>query len=308
MGMRTGSTSRDLVAGLVSLGMAVVLSGCGVSSDTGSAGQSPAVGTSAISSSPTPATTTTAAPATKTLTGVPIYWIAESGRSFALYREFRDVPDTGGPISSAVSAMTSLKPLDPEYLTPWRTASRVTVTQKGKALTVDLSSDAFANSQVGSELANRAVQQLVYTATAAAQQAGTPASSVKVTVDGAPFDAWGVIRLGAAMQRAPMSAVQAHTWITSPQEGANLPAGTVTFKGFGTSFEANFVWEVRTDSGAVVAKGFTMGGGGDGTFGDFTFTARLTAGKYSVLVSGSDGSGGAEGPGPAKDDKSFTVH
>jgi hypothetical protein len=61
--------------------------------------------------------------------------------------------------------------------------------------------------------------------------------------------------------------------------GLPTSAGTVTFKGFGTSFEANFVWEVRNESGAVVAKGFTMGGSGDGTFGELTFTARLTPGK-----------------------------
>ena len=307
MDKQTGSPSRDLVAGLMSVAIAVVLSGCGVASDPGSAGQSQSAGTSATGSSTTPATAPTAALATKTLTGVPVYWVAESRRSFALYREFRDVPDTGGPISSAVSAMTSLKPLDPDYLTPWRPASRVTVTQKGEAITVDLSRDAFANTQVGSEVADRAVQQLVYTATAAAQQAGTPASSVKITVGGIAFDAWGVIRLGEAMGRAPLSAVQAQTWITSPQEGENLAAGTVTFKGFGTSFEANFVWEVRNDSGAVVAKGLTTGGGANGTFAELTFTARLTAGKYSVKVSGTDGSGGAEGPGVATDDKAFTV-
>lgn len=242
------------------------------------------------------------------LAGIPIYWIAESRRSFALYREFRDVPDMGGPVASAVSAMTSLKPLDPDYMTPWRPASRVVASQKGTAITVDLSSDAFSNAQVGSELAERAVQQLVYTATAAAQQAGTPASSVKITVNGAASDVWGVLRLGAAMQRAPMSEVQAHTWVTSPQEGEDLPVGTVVFKGFGTAFEANFVWEVSNDSGAVVAKGFTMGGTGDGTFGEFTFAAKLTAGSYSVNVSGDDPSGGAEGPGAAVDDKSFTVH
>ncbi|MHB8297014.1 MAG: Gmad2 immunoglobulin-like domain-containing protein [Dermatophilaceae bacterium] len=253
------------------------------------------------------ATTSATSPSNK-LTGIPIYWTAESRRSFALCREFREVPDTGGPISSALSAMTSLKPLDPGYMTPWRPASRATVTQKSKAIMVDLSSDAFANTQVGSEVADRAVQQLVYTATAAAQQAGTPASTVKITVDGAAFDAWGAIRLGEAMQRAPMSAVQAQTWVTSPQEGEDLPAGTVTFKGFGTSFEASFVWEVRDESGAVVAKGFTMGGSGDGTFGELTFTAKLTPCRYTVEVAGDDASGGAEGPGAAKDDKSFTVH
>lgn len=305
MGQETKPTWRALVAGPVSIALAVALSACGNTRDPGSVGQS----TSSATTSTSPARTTAAATSpSATLAGIPVYWIAESRRSFALYREFREVPDTGGPVSSAVSAMMSLKPLDPDYLTPWRPASHVTVSQKGDAITVDPASDAFANTQVGSELADRAVQQLVYTATAAALKAGTPASSVKITVDGAASDVWGVIRLGGTMQRAPVSAVQAYTWVTSPQEGEDLPAGTVTFKGFGTAFEANFVWEVRRDSGAVVAKGFTMGGTGDGTFGEFTFTAKLDAGTYSVKVSGSDGSGGAEGPGPAVDDKAFTVH
>jgi len=238
---------------------------------------------------------------------LPVYWIGESRRSFALYREFREVADTGGPIASAVSAMTRLKPLDPDYTNPWRPAARVTASQNGDAITVDLSPDAFANTQVGSEVADRAVQQLVYTATAAAQQAGAPAGSVKITVDGKAFDAWGVVQLGEPMKRAPIATVQAHIWVTSPQEGGVLPAGTVVFKGFGTSFENNFLWQIRKDSGGVVAKGFTNGDGSQGWFGEFTFTAQLTPGTYSVEVSDDDASGGAEGPGTATDDKTFTV-
>ena len=107
---------------------------------------------------------------------MPICWVGESRRSFALYWEFREVPDTAGPISSAVPAMTRLQPLNPDYMTPWRPASRVTASQTGDAITVDLSSDAFANAQVGSKLAGRAGQQLVYTVAAAAQQAGAPAA------------------------------------------------------------------------------------------------------------------------------------
>ncbi|HZW43158.1 MAG TPA: Gmad2 immunoglobulin-like domain-containing protein [Dermatophilaceae bacterium] len=304
MGQETKPVRRALVVGPVSLALAVALSACGTSPGPDS-GQP----TSSASTSTSPTgTTTTATSPSDTLTGMPVYWIAESRRSFALYREFREVPNTGGPVSSAVSAMMTLKPLDPDYTTPWRPPSRVTVSQSGNAITVDLSKDALANTQLGSELASRALQQLVYTATAAVQQAGTPASTVTVTVDGAAYDAWGVIRLGEPMQRAPMSEVQAHVWVTSPQEGEDLPAGTVTFKGFGTSFEANFLWEVRNDSGAVVAKGFTMNRTGAGKFGEFTFTAKLTAGTYSVKVSTDDPSDGAEGPGSAVDDKTFTVH
>src|SRR5665811_1369040 len=54
------------------------------------------------STSPTEATTATTSPSAM-LAGIPVYWIADSMRSFSLYREFREVPDTGGPIASAVS-------------------------------------------------------------------------------------------------------------------------------------------------------------------------------------------------------------
>jgi hypothetical protein len=305
MGPQARPARHAIAAGVMSLALAGALSACGTSASPGAAGTSTTAPTTSGSTG-SPATTSASTPVTGKPISIPVYWIAESRRSFALYREFREVPDVGGPIASAVSAMTRLHPLDPDYMTPWRPASRVTASQSGQAITVDLSGDAFANHQVGSELAGRAVQQLVYTATAAAQQARTPASSVRITVDGAAFDAWGVVRLGEPIQRAPMAAVQAQAWVTSPQEGEELPAGTVTFKGFGTAFEANFVWEIRNAAGAKVANGFTMGGS-DGTFGELTFSAKLTPGTYSVEVSSGDASGGAEGPGAAVDDKTFTV-
>jgi len=292
MARRTGTL------GLLSLALAATLSACNGSDTPDSLGEP--------SSTPTSAQPT-ASPTPSTLKAVPVYWVAESRSSFKLYREFRDVSDVGGTIASAVAAMTRLRPLDPDYSTPWRPASRVTVTQAGSALTVDLSRDALANTQVGSELAARAVQQLVYTATAAAQVAGTPATTVKVTVDGAPADAWGAVHLGDPTHRAPLAEVQAEAWVTTPQEGDSLPAGTVTFKGFGTSFEATFAWKVLSSSGAVVAHGSAMGGTGDGGFGAFSFSTPLTAGSYRVVLSTDDPSGVAEGHGPATDDKGFTV-
>lgn len=287
----TGTRAAATVAGLL---LTASLSACG-GSDNDTVG------------GPAPAPSSPRASAPSSLKAVPVYWVAESRGSFRLYREFRDVPDVGGQVASAVAAMTRLTPLDHDYATPWRPASRVSVTQSGGALTVDLSRDALANTQVGSELAALAVQQLVYTATAAAQQAGTPATTVRVLVDGAATDAWGAVRLGSPTRRAPMADVQAQAWVTSPQEGQSVPAGTVTFKGFGTSFEATFAWKVLSSSGAVVKQGSAMGGTGDGGFGVVTFSAQLAAGSYKIMLSTDDPSGGAEGHGPATDDKSFTV-
>ena len=50
-----------------------------------------------------------------------------------------------------------------------------------------------------------------------------------------------------------------------------------------------------------------MGGTGDGGYGVVTWTATLAAGSYTVTLSTDDASGGAEGHGPATDDKRFTV-
>ena len=334
MGPADRPTCRSLTLGVMTLAVAASMSACGGAATapgaaSGTASSKPTASTSPTppGSTSTPVTTTTTTPViTTTVTAptqvttanttpaagpagsvvVPVYWIGESRRSFALYREFRTVPDAGTPIASAVAAVTRAKPLDPDYLTPWRAASRVTARQAGDAVTVDLSADAFANTEVGSALADRAVQQLVYTATAAAQNAGHPASTVTITVDGKPFDAWGAVHLGDPMKRAEMSAVQAHTWVTTPEEGDTVPAGQVVFTGYGTSFEANFPWEIRTAGGAVVAKGSTTGSGG-GAFGKLTFTVALKPGSYTVRLSGDDASGGVEGPGAATDDKRFTV-
>lgn len=242
----------------------------------------------------------------RTLPNIPVYYIGESQRSFRLYREFRTVPDVGGAVASAVSAMTRLAPLDPDYLTPWRPASRMTVSQRGTTIAVDLSADAFSSTAVGSGLAAAAIQQLVYTATAAAYQHGTPATTVTITVGGRPSDVWGVLRVGTPTRRAPMADVQALAWVTSPQYGDVRRAGRVVFTGYGTSFEATFGWVVRTRGGAVVARGSAMGGTGTGGFGALSFSAQLQPGTYTVTLSTDDPSGG-EGAGPATDDKTFTV-
>ncbi len=267
----------------------------------------PAAATTAPSPGATKTAPTSAAPAAE-LTGVPVYYLGQSKTRFWLYREFRTVPENGGYVESAIRAMTELKPLDPDYSSPWKPASSVKVTQSGKSLAVDLSADAFSGANVGSEVAGLAIQQLVYTATAAASEAGTPADTVTVTVDGKPSDVWGAVRVGEPTARADLVDVQAPTWVTSPQEGETLKAGTVKFTGYGTAFEATFAWEVRGRGGDVVAQGNTMGGS-MGTYGEFAFSATLEPGEYTVEVYQPDMSNGesTEGPRMFPDTKDFTV-
>lgn len=311
---------RTGIAVLVIAGM--VLAGCGGDEPTPSGSATTSSATSSTTSSTTPSPTTsiptvtfteppsptaTAVPTPGTLAGIPVYWVGHSRGEPALFREFRAVPDAGGKIASAVAAMTRTKPLDPDYSTPWRPAGKVTVTQSGSALRVDLSADAVSATGLTQDVAEIAVQQLVYTATAAAHVARTPASTVAITIDGKPALAWGRVQLGAPTARAPMTEVQAHAWVISPQQGDVVPAGTVRFTGYGTSFEATFMWRITKADGGRVAEGSVMGGTGTGGFGELTWTARLGAGSYIVRLATDDPSGGAAPGGAAVDTKTFTV-
>lgn len=323
--MRTSTSRAARTSGVLVALALVALGGCG-GSPTTPATPTPSTATStATSVSPstpsttrTPAQPTTTVPKTQppaspttpttptTLAGMPVYFVGESDGSFKLYREFRTVPRIDGPISSTISAMTRLTPLDPDYFNPWRSASWVRVSDEAATLSVDLSADAFRNTNVGSELASVAVQQLVYTALAAGEVTGNDAHSVVITVNGGRYDAWGAVHLEGRWQRAPMVDVQAQSWIVEPQEGATVRAGTVQFTGYGTSFEATFRWRVSGLDNRTDVSGTAMGGS-MGAFGTVRFSAKLSPGKYVVELATDDPSGGAEGHGPAVDTKVFTV-
>ncbi len=251
----------------------------------------------------TPPPSSTSAPDAPDLEGVPVYWVGDTKADMWLFREFQTVPDAGGEVASAVSAVMSGAPLDPDHRTLWSPPDRLEVTQDGDAITVDVSADAFENTQVGSQAALLAVQQVVWSATAAA---GTP-GPVTITVDGAAYDAWGTVALGEPMTRE--AGVQAQIWIDSPNEGAQVAPGVVTVSGVSTTFEATVSWELTTGDGEVVESGFTMGGA-NGTFDTFELTTPdLGAGTYTISVWAEDASGGEspEGPRMFEQDRTFTV-
>lgn len=318
--MTAGSGSLTRTAALLTLALALPLTACTTNEGKPTDGSAGTAGTGARSSSTSVGSTQPAAttgspsptsvpsgPPTRDPRGLAVYWIGESRGSYALFREFRNVPDHGGPIVSAVMAMTRMRPLDPDYTTPWRPVDRVKVTQHGQALTVDLPRAAIASTMVGTRIAELAVQQLVYTAVDAAAWQGTPVSSVAITIDGGPAVAWGSQHLGQPVVRAPEAAVLSHAWVTTPQEGDRVPAGTVTFSGYGTSFEATFHWRIMRSDGGRVAEGSVMGGTGTGGFGKLTWTVRLAPGSYIVRLATDDPSGGEAPGGPAVDTKTFVV-
>ena len=293
------------------LAVAVALTGCG-SDEPDDPGTGTDTGTTSPTQSvtPTPDATTPAdgeeptvsptdAPAGE-ISGVPVYYVGDSGGSFRLFREWRTVPDLGDPVESAVMAMMSVAPMDPDYSTPWVAPDELEVEREGSAITVDVSADAFTGS-VGSELSALALQQLVYTATAASTLDGSAATTVTILQDGAAADAWGHVRVGDPLTRAPQAEVLSHVWILSPAEGDEVDAGEVTISGYGASFEANFVWRVEGPDGTE--EGFVLSDNGMG-FGEFEFSVDLEAGTYTVTV---ESTSGLEEFVPYSDSKTFTV-
>jgi hypothetical protein len=293
-----------LVAGVL------VLGGDDDQDPVATGGPSPSVSeTTAPSPEPSPTSPTSPSPSTTEpaptgeLDAVPVYWVGDSKVDSWLYREFQTVPDVGGEVKSAVQQAMSGDPLDPDFRTAWSAPSSLEVTQEGEAITVDVSADAFANTQLGSKEALLAVQQVVWTATAAAQSSGP----VTILVDGGPFDAWGAVALGEPMTRD--ASVQAQIWIDSPTEGQELAPGPATVTGVSTAFEATINWEVTADGGQVVGSGFAMGGS-MGVFDTYEIlTPDLAPGTYTISVWAPDESGGEspEGPRMFEQTRTFTV-
>ncbi|WP_081608457.1 Gmad2 immunoglobulin-like domain-containing protein [Crystallibacter crystallopoietes] len=244
----------------------------------------------------------------------PVYWMGENADNVFLYREFRSAEDLGDPITTAVNAALSLQPLDPDYFNPWRPASKVGASiTNGSVITLDISSDAF-EADVDAGIAERAVQQLVYTATAAAANAGLSAPEnpleVEILVDGhRGYQAFGHVQLGGLMARNPE--LSAPIWVIDPQQDASLD-GRLEVYGRAVAFGSELSWQVaRVDedgaaAGNPVESGSVAISAPAGESGEFRFGLDLPAGAYRLEVFHA-GQQDAEAPGRNTDSKAFTV-
>lgn len=241
---------------------------------------------------------------------IPVYWIGRSDTDTFLYREFRDNPGNENPITTALRIMMSQKPLDHDFFTPWQNPGSLATSISGKnVVTVDVSRDAF-NSNLDAGMAQRAVQELVYTATAAAASSGLIDSGqqIKVTilVDGhTDYMAFGQVKLGDPMVRD--ASMVAPVWIIDPQEDLTLPAGPVKFNGRSTDPSKKLHWQILRENSngdkSSYLAGQTTASTVPGQGGTFSLTVGLGAGRYELRVS-------LVGPNDADvatDTRSFTV-
>lgn len=227
---------------------------------------------------------------------VPVYYLGstlqrtEAGtldHRVRLFREFHRMPVSPSPfakVAAAVGAMSTTR-LDPDYRTAWTTLGDVAVTEVAGDLRIDLAADGFPAALPDSFTAAEAIQQLVWTATAAYGKD----VAVTVVVDGGTNVSWGKELFGTPVSRD--ADLRAPVWITDPASDQHDQAGRVTVIGTSTSFEATLGYQIRqAETGDLVTEG-TATGGANGQYAPFSFTVDLEPGHYTVVVFAPDMSG-----------------
>jgi hypothetical protein len=248
----------------------------GASSPTPTAsatGGAPSAGGSPTAADPSAARTN---PATGTDRAVAVYYIADAANGPRLYREFHrlTVPGDGAAgtatIRVALAEMFAGRADDPDYTSPWPTDTSVrSVSVSGDLATVDVSG--FVS--VGASFETAAVQQLVYTVTAA----DPSVRRVRLLVDGAVppsgHSDWSV-----PIARAPALDVQAFVWILTPTEGAETTS-PVRISVYGTGFEGTVPLKVFRGETEVASTFVTTMMGG---FREADTTIALPPGEYEL--------------------------
>ncbi|GHJ48511.1 hypothetical protein Cs7R123_58530 [Catellatospora sp. TT07R-123] len=209
-----------------------------------------------------------------------VYYLASDKGDPKLVREFHRLPvGDGSPAARTRAAVTEMldgrTAYDPDYSSLWPASARVRATSvEGDTVTVDLSGAAVNGA--GSLGSVQAVQQLVWTATAAS---GKPA--VRVLLDGARADElWGHVDIHDPVRRAEAADTLLAVWLIDPQHGA-VVGREFTLHLAGMVFEATVNYEIRRGS-TVVKHGAVTLSAGKPAQGEAKVTITLEPGTYVV--------------------------
>lgn len=243
---------------------------------------------------------------------VPVYYLGEERiwreedlqpvDRIRLYREYHLVSAGDGSdrakTAAAITAMLDASAFDPDYRSGWPAAASLReVTIDGDTVTVDLSGAATNN--VGAEAAQQAVQQLVWTATAASGRSG-----MRLLLDGAlVHELWGHVSVDGVLTRAAALGTIALVWLIDPQHGATVPT-TFTVHVSGAVHESTMHLRVRQGDQTVSQTFVTLAGTAADHFGEAKTTMTLPPGSYIIEAYGES----AVGVGvTALDDHTITV-
>jgi hypothetical protein len=169
---------------------------------------------------------------------------------------------------------------DPDLSAPWQPHDNPLSVRgpTGGVLTIDLPATEGQAHARTAEQARLAAQQLIWTATAAAQDASL---GVRLLIDGRPGRLFGALPVGSVMHRtSPSYQVLGSIWVEAPDEGQQL-SSPVTVRGSACTFEATVAWELK-DSTRTVRSGHTTATSGCPVRGSWRVElGPLPAGTYT---------------------------
>ncbi|NDL56737.1 Gmad2 immunoglobulin-like domain-containing protein [Phytoactinopolyspora mesophila] len=231
---------------------------------------------------------------------LPVYYTVED----RITREWQRVR-TADPLGAAVHQALNGPSLDPRYESLWEPVDVVSAQVTDGVIEIDLRSPVELAADPA--LADVAVQQLVFTATAtAASTLGADGTlPVQILVDGEPpADLFGELDLTEPVGRADETDIRYFVQIDSPGYEAEV-SSPVEVTGVAAVFEATVLWELERD-GDVIDSGHATTGEAF-TFSEFSIDlGELEPGDYEITVMETDPSDG-EGRDPFFDTKAFTV-
>lgn len=263
--LRTGAI---VMAGLMAL------AGCGTETDQGAS--SPSAPTPSTSGTPSPSPS--GSPCATPTEAAGIYYVADvPDVGPRLYREFHRVGTCADAVTEALDHMFATPAVDPDYSSLWPTGTRVLdVSISGTTATVDVSQ--FPS--LGSSFEGAAVQQLVWTATAA----DPGVTAVLLRVDGQEPPS-GHVDLAGPVARGNALDTRANVWILAPEQGAAV-GSPVQVEVSGTGWEGNVPLVVYQGDTEVASDQVTTEMGG---FAEAGTTFDLPAGDYTLKAYNDNG-------------------
>lgn len=224
---------------------------------------------------------------------IPVYWLQASNEGVYLYREYAKTRSSGDPVTDALSHLLNEDPGKDGWLTYLKPTTEIGVSMSSdNVITLDLPQRVFA-AKLDAGLAQRSIQQLVFTSTAAAANAGllidgvTP--RVRILIDGVTnATVFHGYKLESEYQRDP--SLMAPIWIIDPQNGSQNGNGTVSFNARSVSFTDGLYYQVEksTESKdwAPVAEPVRIAATELAPDGSFGRELKLATGDYRLTVWG----------------------
>lgn len=194
---------------------------------------------------------------------IPVYWLQASNDGVYLYREYAQTLSSGDPVTDALTYLLNETPAKEGWLTFLKPTTEIGVSMSSdNVITLDLPQRVFT-AKLDEGLAQRSIQQLVFTSTAAAANAGLFSSAgaprVRILVDGVSnATVFEDFQLESEYQRDP--SIVAPIWIIDPQNGTEATNGKVLLNGRAASFTDGLYYQLEkaTESEDWAAQGEPM--------------------------------------------------